>query len=180
MRRTECAHSGQIHARGARDCNPALRPGEPSPLNAYQSAFTLVEVMVGVGVMGMMLVTLYAGIEFGLKEMRLARENIRATQVLEEKMEVVRLFNWDQVINLPGYIPTTFTAPFFANNPTNPPPGSFTYTGTVLVTAAPLTDFSHTSSSTHRAETAAKANVSPLIGPPPPPSGRTAPARTPW
>jgi uncharacterized protein (TIGR02598 family) len=140
MRRTECAHSGQIHARGARDWNPALRPGEPSPLNAYQSAFTLVEVMVGVGVMGMMLVTLYAGIEFGLKEMRLARENIRATQVLEEKMEVVRLFNWDQVINLPGYIPTTFTAPFFANNPTNPPPGSFAYTGTVLVTAAPLTE----------------------------------------
>jgi hypothetical protein len=71
-------------------------------------------------------------------EMHLARENIRATQILEEKMEVVRLFNWDQVVNLPGYIPTNFIAPFYANNPTNPPAGSFNYTGAVLVTSSLL------------------------------------------
>src|ERR1022692_2721146 len=105
-----------------------------------KAGFTLVEVMMGVAVMGVMLVTLHAGMEFGIREMRLARENIRATQILEEKMEVVRLCNWDQVVNLPGYIPTNFTAPFYANNPTNPPAGSFNYSGTVLVTSAPLTE----------------------------------------
>ena len=96
--------------------------------------------MVGVGVMGIMMVSLYAGFAFGFKQIRLARENVRATQVLEERMEVVRLLNWDQVINLPGYVPTNFTAPFYADNPTNPPANNFYYTGTVQVANAPLTE----------------------------------------
>src|ERR1041385_931076 len=98
----------------------------------HEAAMTLVEVMVAVGVMGTMLTALYAGFAYGFSEIRLARENVRATQILEERMEVVRLLNWDQVVNLPGYIPATFTAPFYADNPTNPPPGTFIYTGTVL------------------------------------------------
>lgn len=101
---------------------------------------TLIEVMVGVGVMGIMMVSLYAGFAFAFSEIRLARQNVRAAQILQERMEVVRLLNWDQVVNLPGYIPTTFKAPFYANNPTNPPSDSFTYTGTVLVTNAPITE----------------------------------------
>jgi hypothetical protein len=73
-------------------------------------------------------------------QIRLARETVRATQILEEKMEVVRLLNWDQVVNLPGYIPTTFTSPYYADNPTNPPPDGFNYTGTVVVTNAPISE----------------------------------------
>jgi type II secretory pathway pseudopilin PulG len=101
---------------------------------------TLVEVMLAVGVMGIMSVSLYAGFAFAFAEIRLAQENVRATQILEERMEVVRLLNWDQVVNLPGYIPKTFTAPFYADNPTNPPSDTFNYTGTVLVTNAPVTE----------------------------------------
>jgi len=110
------------------------------PLSLSQSAFTLVEVMMGVLVMGVMLVSLYAGFTFGFEEVRLARENVRATQILTERMEVVRLINWDQVINLPGYIPTSFTAPFYADNPTNGASGGFNYTGTVTVTNAPISE----------------------------------------
>ena len=87
-----------------------------------------------------MSVALYAGFAFAFAEIRLAQENIRATQILEERMEVVRLLNWDQVANLPGYIPTTFTGPFYADNPINPPSDTFNYTGTVLVTNAPVTE----------------------------------------
>jgi len=101
---------------------------------------TLIEVMVAVGVMGIMMVSLYAGFAFGFSEIRFARENVRATQILEERMEVVRLLNWDQVANLPGYVPRTFTAPYYANNPTNAPSDGFIYTGTVLVTNAPVTE----------------------------------------
>ena len=104
-----------------------------------QSAFTLVEVMVGVCVMGIMMVSLYAGFAFGFNQIRLARENIRATQVFEERMEVIRLVNWDDV-NTPAYIPTSFQAPFYADNPTNPPANNFYYTGTVQVANAPLTE----------------------------------------
>ena len=105
-----------------------------------KAGFTLAEVMVGVGVMGIMLVSLYAGFAFGFAQIRVTRENVRATQILTEKMEVARLLNWDQVVNLPGYIPTSFTAPFYADTPTNPPPDDFIYTGTVLVTNAPITE----------------------------------------
>jgi uncharacterized protein (TIGR02598 family) len=101
-----------------------------------KAGFSLVEVMVAVGVMGIMFVSLYVGFAFGFAQIQLSRENERATQILEEKMELVRLLTWDQAV--PGYIATNFTASFYANNPTNPPSGSITYTGTVLVTSAPL------------------------------------------
>ena len=104
-----------------------------------QAGLTLVEVMVAVAVMAIMVVSLYAGFTFAFSQIRSAQENVRATQILEERMEVVRLLNWDQVVNLPGYIPATFTAPFYADNPTNDT-GSLTYTGVVTVAAAPLTE----------------------------------------
>lgn len=91
--------------------------------------------MVAVGVLGIMLVSLYAGFTSGFAVLRVARENLRATQILEEKMEVIRLIKWDDVA--PGFIPTTFTARFDANGPTNAS-GTFAYEGTVLVTNAPV------------------------------------------
>lgn len=128
MKDTKASRTAATRAR------PARGSSRPARLGARASAFTLVETMVGTAVMGMMIVSLYGGFAFGFREVRLTREEERATQILAERMEVVRLFNWDQVINLPGYIPTTFTAPFYANNPTNPPSDSFSYTGTVTVT----------------------------------------------
>jgi hypothetical protein len=39
--------------------------------------------------------------------MQMARENLRATQIMLEKMETIRLYSWDQV-NRQGFIPATF------------------------------------------------------------------------
>jgi len=102
-----------------------------------ERAFTLMEVMVAIGVLGFMLVSLYAGFSSGFSVLRVARENLRATQILEEKMEVIRLVKWDDVA--PGFIPTNFTASFDAANPTNIS-GTFAYHGTVTVTNAPITE----------------------------------------
>lgn len=96
--------------------------------------------MVSVGVMGVLLVTLYAGLTFGFAQIQIGREEERATQILSEKMEVVRLLTWDQLVNLPGYIPSTFSASYAVVNPTNAPVGSFTYAGTVQVTNAPVSE----------------------------------------
>jgi prepilin-type N-terminal cleavage/methylation domain-containing protein len=104
-----------------------------------KSAFTLVEVMVGISLMAVMGMALYAGIGVAFSQLRLSRENLRATQILEGKMEIVRQYNWDQVANYSGFIPTSFTESFFANNPTNTPP-NFLYTGKVSVTNAPITE----------------------------------------
>jgi len=115
------------------------RPDGRASVGRTQSAFTLVEVMVSVVLMAVMGVALYAGIGVAFSQLRLSRENLRATQILEGKMEVVRQYNWDQVANLPNFVPRTFTEPFFANNPTNTPE-NFIYTGQVSITNAPITE----------------------------------------
>lgn len=96
--------------------------------------------MVSVAVMGVLFVSLYAGLTFGFSQIQVSREEERATQILAERMEVVRLLSWDQVVNLPGYVPTNFTASYSVTNPTNAPTGSLIYTGTVVVTNAPVSE----------------------------------------
>lgn len=98
---------------------------------------TLVEVMVALSVLAFMLVSLYAGFSSGFAVLRLARENLRATQVLEERMEVIRLVSWKDLLS-PGFIPTEFSAPFYATDGTNTTPGGFDYTGTVTIGKAPI------------------------------------------
>jgi len=94
--------------------------------------------MVGVAVLAVMTIGLYGGLTFAFSEMRLARENVRATQILQEKMEVVRLYSWSQVTD-PTYVPTNFNETFYASNPTNTT-GNFTYSGTVSVIPAPISE----------------------------------------
>jgi hypothetical protein len=68
--------------------------------------------------------------------MQMARENLRATQILLEKMETIRLYSWDQ-ITTPDFIPTTFTAQY------DPQGGNgsqgLTYTGSMVISDAPVT-----------------------------------------
>ena len=77
-----------------------------------RAAFSLVEVTFGMALAGLMLTTLYTGLTYGFSVMKLARENTRATQVLIEKMETIRLYTWDQ-INTPGFLPTSFQVPYY-------------------------------------------------------------------
>jgi uncharacterized protein (TIGR02598 family) len=115
------------------------RPADLAFIPDFRTAFTLVEVMVGVAMMALMGMALYAGIGFAFNQLRISRENLRAIQILQGKMEVVRQYNWDQVANLPGFIPSNFTESFYADNPTNTP-SNFIYTGSVTVTNAPVTE----------------------------------------
>ena len=95
--------------------------------------------MVAVAMVAVMGAALYAGIGVAFSQLRLSRENLRATQILEGKMEIVRQYNWDQVANYSGFIPTSFTESFFANNPTNSS-ANFVYTGQVSVKTAPISE----------------------------------------
>jgi type II secretory pathway pseudopilin PulG len=79
------------------------------------SGFTLIEGIIGVGAMGILIVCLYSGMTTGFGVVRMARENLRATQVLQEKFETIRLYTWDQ-INDASYIPPTFSAPLYTGN----------------------------------------------------------------
>ena len=57
-------------------------------------------------------------INYGLWVMRMARENQRATQVMLERLEAIRLYNWTQVTNT-GFIPGTFSAKYDPTSPAN-------------------------------------------------------------
>ncbi len=106
-----------------------------------RSAHTMAEVAVAVGVLGIMVLSLYAGFINGFGILRLTREDLRATQVLTEKTEMLRLYNWDQ-LNTAGYVPSSFTAAFYTTNlySTNLAGASLVYTGLVsgLYTNAPV------------------------------------------
>jgi prepilin-type N-terminal cleavage/methylation domain-containing protein len=82
------------------------------------AAFTLIEVMISMAVVAMMFVSLYAGISQGLAVIATARENMRATQIMIEKIELLRLYSWDQM-NTPGYIPTAFAERLMPSTTTN-------------------------------------------------------------
>jgi prepilin-type N-terminal cleavage/methylation domain-containing protein len=105
------------------------------------NAFSLIEVLVALAILGITFVSLYSGVSAGIAMVRLNRENLRATQIMEEKMETIRLYTWNQVTN-PGFIPTNFSEAFYrvtnivnTNIVSNP---GITYTGTVSITAAPI------------------------------------------
>ena len=64
------------------------------------------EVLVAVAIIGTVFVSLYLGMTQGFAIVQVARENLRATQILQEKTEIIRLYTWDQ-INTAGFIPPT-------------------------------------------------------------------------
>ena len=96
----------------------------------------MLEVLVSVALAGTLIVSLYAGFSGGFAVVQLARENLRGTQILQEKMETIRLYTWAQ-INTPGFIPETFTDFFYATS-TNLEAAGMVYTGTVAIATAPF------------------------------------------
>src|SRR5215471_1754864 len=118
---------------------PKFDQSAPNARPIAQQGYTLVEVMVAVSLLGFMIVSLFAGFSTGFAVLRIARENLRATQILEERMEVLRLIKWDDV-NTPGFIPTSFIAPFYPTDSTNATTSGIAYTGTVSVITAPISE----------------------------------------
>ena len=101
-----------------------------------QAAYTLPEVMVGVSIIAVMFVTLYLGFTQGFAVVQASRENLRATQILQQQAEVIRLYTWDQLTN--GTIPLSKTWTFY-------PMGALgskgvTYDGRISLTGAPMVE----------------------------------------
>jgi prepilin-type N-terminal cleavage/methylation domain-containing protein len=79
---------------------------------------TLTEVVMATGIIAITGAGVISSINYGLCIMRVARENQRATQVMLEKLEAIRLYNWTQVTNT-GFIPTNFSATYDPTAPVN-------------------------------------------------------------
>ncbi len=86
-------------------------------------------------IVGIVVLAIYGGISAGITSIRMARENLRATQILLEKTESLRLYTWDQ-INAPGFVPRNFVVPYDATL-TNTNGAGVLYYGAVTITRFP-------------------------------------------
>lgn len=94
----------------------------------------MIEVLCGMAVFGTVVIALYAGISSGFAVLESARENLRATQILVERMESIRLKTFEQLDD-PLKVPRTFTE-YYNYKDTS----GFAYSGRVTVQPASFTD----------------------------------------
>jgi len=94
--------------------------------------FSLIEAAIGMAVVGIVCVALYSGLTSGLATVRLSRQNERATQIMTEKLDTIRLYSWDK-ITTPNYIPTNFTKLYDPKNQ-----DGITYNGSVTIGKVPI------------------------------------------
>jgi uncharacterized protein (TIGR02598 family) len=97
-------------------------------------AATLVEVVIAVSIVAIAGAALFSVLGYGFNLTQALRENQRGTQILLEKVETVRLYNWDQV-NSNGFIPSSFTAVYDPQGSSGS--AGITYYGGVSVEAFP-------------------------------------------
>jgi hypothetical protein len=111
------------------------RPSGALP-SRTRHAFSLIDTLMATAIVSVAFLSLYAAIAYGFAAVQVSRENLRATQVILEKLETLRLYSWDQ-INTTGFVPSTFEAPF---NPATNSNCGFVYRGTVVITNAPIAE----------------------------------------
>src|SRR6266704_2929762 len=88
--------------------------------SASHCAYTIVEVMVSIFVVAIMMIS---------------RENLRATQIMVQKMETIRLLNWSQILNTNTYVQSAFTE-YYNPAGTNDNTYGVFYAGRVTTNAA--------------------------------------------
>jgi prepilin-type N-terminal cleavage/methylation domain-containing protein len=102
----------------------------------FRRAFTLVEVVIGMFILGFVVLALYAALGSAFNVAQMSRENLRVTQVLIEKMEIMRLYSWDQITD-PGFWPKLFTEHLDPAGVTNGAGGGIEFQGKMWVRPGP-------------------------------------------
>ena len=111
-----------------------------TPARKGRQAFTLIEVMMAVVIISVVFASIFSGMSMGLAVTQLSRENLRATQIMLDKMEGVRLYNWTQV-NDSSFLISGFTNAFFETNNiglSTAQGNGVNYVGTVAVAPCPF------------------------------------------
>lgn len=66
-----------------------------------RGGFTLVEVVISSGILAIMMLSVYAAFNSGFGSIAITREEMRATQIMTQKLEAIRLLTWSQMSNAP-------------------------------------------------------------------------------
>jgi hypothetical protein len=72
------------------------------------AAFTLAEVVIASGLIAISCVSLLIALSMGFSTVQASRENLRATQVMVQKLETLRIYNWTELQS------TNFVKPKFS------------------------------------------------------------------
>jgi hypothetical protein len=92
----------------------------------------LIEVVFAVAIVGVLVITLYGALASSVALVRSCQENERVTQILSEKMDTVRLYNWTQMTN--GFVLTNFVVGIDPLRTNSLP----YYTGQITIVQAPI------------------------------------------
>ncbi len=94
-----------------------------------QAAYTVAEVVVAVLVLTTIATAYYAALSYGFQIVQASREDLRATQILMQRTESIRLCRWTQLTNT-----ITFTERYDPLGTTNNTAGTI-YVGTISTNA---------------------------------------------
>jgi type II secretory pathway pseudopilin PulG len=113
------------------------------PNRRRNQAFSLVEAVVGLALLGLVCMALFSGLCNSTFSVQLARENLRATQVMAERLDTIRLYRWKDITNdnFVRKLAEGFISPLHAPDPLSPPPTNSTsaaFRGAVYVEPAPI------------------------------------------
>ena len=111
------------------------KPSIRDPLPG-ERAFSMVEVLIGVAIIGVVFISLFAGMSVSFGSTQIARENLRATQVMLECMEGIRLHTWNQMV-YSNMVPASFQTSYYPLALSGQSTG-ITYYGTIQITNRPM------------------------------------------
>ncbi len=112
-----------------------IRLASSAKATAWYLAYTIAEMAIGTALLAIVFVSLYGGMSSGFALTQVSRENLRATQILLERMEGIRLYNWNQLV-YSNWIPTRFTNYYYPLTNAGESPGIM-YIGTMSVVTSP-------------------------------------------
>ncbi|HWX19616.1 MAG TPA: type II secretion system protein [Candidatus Binatia bacterium] len=80
----------------------------PARVTLPGTGYTFIEVLVATAILGFAGASVYWGLAAGNSLIQCTRENLRATQVMVQKMEAIRLLTWSQVGDTNNYLTSNF------------------------------------------------------------------------
>ena len=113
-----------------------MKKPKSADVNRARQGYTLPELIVAVVLLSIMVVSLLGSFSSGLALVRLQRENLRATQIMMQKMETIRLLTWSQGTNT-VLAPVNFVD-WYDPTGTNAHSAGVQYEGVIDVANSPL------------------------------------------
>lgn len=98
-----------------------------------RAGHSLPETVIAVSLVGVMFISLYTGFSSGFAILSSTRENHRATEILNQQTERIRLLNWKQVLDPDHFLPSPFDMPLNPEDSAVSPAGAV-FHGTIEAT----------------------------------------------